>query len=399
MSLLPKDTILGNLEILEVYEFYDKPCLFSCKNISGQIFITVWIDETSYSNSWLYVPISLRRFQQIVSGGIDLRSSFLNAEDGFVFNVSIPNENNRTEVVRVLCCNLQEDELPAEGEFLNCGSQVIGLLTEKKDVKSISIQSRKVALNIAFGFPNMNIMQAPISSLGILLQSIQALIDALGQFKAGKATVKGNVSEDILRQTQLAIVGAYSGSFGVEMISVSEPDLWGNSLAEEAVEAFLELMKTGKDPQKIRDFLLKAQPRAALRYRIFLEKLVNSKAKISAEWGSFNQGKGGSIELLLADAKIILHIVSEVEAEVPKQYEIEGELVGVNKRTKSFEIWEIKGERKKYSGRIVDQALNVAETATLSENYNATIRETIEVSPITGEEKIKYQLVNLKLIK
>jgi hypothetical protein len=399
MSLLPKETILGNLEILEVYEFYDKPCLFSCKNVSGQIFIAIWIDETSYSNAWLYVPTSLRRFQQIVSGGMDLRSSFLNAEDGFVFNVSIPKEDTITEVVRVFCCNLQEDELPTEGEFLTCGSQVIGLLMEKKNVESISIQSRKVALNVAFGFPNMNVMQAPISSLGILLQSIQTLIDALGQFKAGQATVKGNVSEDILRQTQLVIIGAYSGSFGVEMISVSEPDLWGNSLAEDAIEAFLELMKTGKDSQKIRDFLLKAQPRAALRYRVFLEKLVNSKAKISTEWGSFNQGKGGSINLSLADAKIILDIVSEVEEEAPKQYKIVGELVGVNKRTKSFEIWEIKGERKKYSGRIIDKALAVAETATLSENYSATISETIEVSPITGEEKIKYQLVNLKLIK
>lgn len=39
MSFLPERTILGQLEIIEVYDFYDKPVLFSCKNKSGLIFI------------------------------------------------------------------------------------------------------------------------------------------------------------------------------------------------------------------------------------------------------------------------------------------------------------------------------------------------------------------------
>lgn len=180
------------------------------------------------------------------------------------------------------------------------------------------------------------------------------------------------------------------------MVALAQPDLWGNSLAEEAVEAFLQLIEIGKDSEKLREFLLEAQPRTAFRYRIFLEKLINAKAKIRAEWGSCNQNKGAAAELLLEDAKITLEIVSQVETENPRQYDVDGELAGINKRTKYFEIWEFKGDGKKYSGRILDSALSVAETATISKTYTATIKEIIEVS-LAGEEHTKYQLVDLKI--
>jgi hypothetical protein len=396
MSLLPQETILGKLEIIEIYEFYDKPCLFSCGNIAGQVFLVVWVDETSYSDSWLYVPVSRRRLQQVVTGGIELRSAFSEAEDGFVFEITIARNEKKTDVLTISCGNLQEESLPASGEFLNCQSQFVHSLIEKKNAKISAIQLNRVVLNLAFGFPTMDIMQAPIADLGILLQSTQYLIDALGQLKAGKPTVKGAISSNITQQTRLTAVGTFESSFGVEMVALDRPDLLGYSLVEDAVEAFWKLIKIGKDADKLREFVLEIKPRAASRYRVFLEKLIYSKARIRAEWGSFNQDKGDSAELLLADAKIALEIVSQVESEQPIQYEVDCELIGINKRTKSFEIWEITGVRKKYSGKILDSAFTIAETATLSRIYTAIIREIIEISVI-GEEKIKYELVDLKI--
>lgn len=193
MSLLPQATILGNLEILEVYEFYDKPCLFSCRNVAGQIFLSVWIDETSYSNSWLYVPVSLRRLQQITAGGMDLKNAFLEAEDGFVFEVISSHYENNANVIRISCERIEEDKLPTSGEFLSYQSQITTSLVEKKIAKISAIQFGRVVLNLAFGFPGLDNMQAPVVDLGNLLHSTQYLIDALGQFKAGQPTVKGNV--------------------------------------------------------------------------------------------------------------------------------------------------------------------------------------------------------------
>lgn len=46
MSLLPENTYLGRLKIVEVYEATDEPCLFACQNASGHTFLSVLIDET-----------------------------------------------------------------------------------------------------------------------------------------------------------------------------------------------------------------------------------------------------------------------------------------------------------------------------------------------------------------
>ena len=241
MSLLPQETILGKLEIIEIYEFYDKPCLFSCRNIAGQIFLVVWVDETSYSDSWLYVPVSRRRLQQVVTGGIELRNAFSEAEDGFVFEITIASNEKKTDVLTISCGNLQEESLPASGEFLNCQSQFVHSLMEKKNAKISAIQLNRVVLNLAFGFPTMDIMQAPIADLGILLQSTQYLIDALGQLKAGKPTVKGAISSNITQQTRLTAVGTFESSFGVEMVALDRPDLLGYSLIEDALLLMLAL--------------------------------------------------------------------------------------------------------------------------------------------------------------
>ncbi|MGA9379023.1 MAG: DUF6575 domain-containing protein [Phormidium sp.] len=125
MSLLPKSTSLGNLEIIEVYEYYDKPCLFSCRNEAGEIFLGVWVDETPNFDIWFYVPMSLKRFQSVRSGGIDLKDAFLVAENGFVFKVVTSDDDSPSKIVSIACEMLNEDLLPMAGEFLNYSTEIL----------------------------------------------------------------------------------------------------------------------------------------------------------------------------------------------------------------------------------------------------------------------------------
>jgi len=57
MSLLPQSTELGKLDIVQVYEYYDVPCLFSCTNEKGDLFLAIWSD----TNIWLYTPTTLAK--------------------------------------------------------------------------------------------------------------------------------------------------------------------------------------------------------------------------------------------------------------------------------------------------------------------------------------------------
>lgn len=124
MSLLPQSTPLGNLDIIEVYVYYDQPCLFSCKNSTDQLFLAVWVDETETTNLWLYLPMSGERFEEIRGEKLDLHDAFLRSEPGFVYEVKIDKHESLAWVETIHCERLDRDWLPTPGEFLECGTAI-----------------------------------------------------------------------------------------------------------------------------------------------------------------------------------------------------------------------------------------------------------------------------------
>lgn len=119
MSFLPERTILGQLEIIEVYDFYDKPVLFYCKNKSGLIFIVLCVDISDSAEIWLYAPMSSSRFQSVVQGGVELRDIFIDTEDAFVYQVEVPYEDGLNAIVKTVDCNEIPDEyLPGLGQVI-----------------------------------------------------------------------------------------------------------------------------------------------------------------------------------------------------------------------------------------------------------------------------------------
>jgi hypothetical protein len=396
MSLLPQFTHLGNLELFEVYEYYDQPCLFSCRNMSEHFFLALWVDETSDFDRWLYAPISLMRLAYLKSGGIDLRSAFINAEDKFVFDVEVLYENNHSNVKIIACSDLTDDLLPVEGEFLRYKSPT--LTPKKAEASRTAIQIKREVLDLTFNFPTLHRTEAPISNLGIIFQSFQNLIDSIGQVKTGHGGQPGKIPLTITEETKLAMTGTFSGSFGVEIIALSPENLFGDSLVREAIEEFIILLKVGSEREQLGERLLGLRGRSISRYRQLLKGLVAAGTGVGIEWGSPQVGRGGVANLTLTTAKAVIAILDQITIQDPVEYEIIGELIGVNKRIANYEIKDI-GNSEKYSGKVLEQAKQDIAEARLGRIYVAIIREKIEVFPITGVEKIEYELVSLKPVK
>lgn len=112
MSHLPLSSVLGNLQLLETYVYYDQPCLFSCKNQENQLFVAVWVDTILSQDLWLYAPVSLERLRSFRKGDVDVRSVFNNAEESYVWVVSIPHADAPARVAKTPCNELIEDYLP-----------------------------------------------------------------------------------------------------------------------------------------------------------------------------------------------------------------------------------------------------------------------------------------------
>jgi hypothetical protein len=116
MNLLPERTYLGKLQIIEVYEAADEPCLFACQNASGHLFLAVLIDETDEVKEWLYVPLSADRYAKVQSGEVDLHDGFRLAEDGFLHQVKVPIYEGALMMTTIDCDALTDGMLPIAGE-------------------------------------------------------------------------------------------------------------------------------------------------------------------------------------------------------------------------------------------------------------------------------------------
>ena len=71
---------LGNLEIVEIYDYHNTPILFSCQNSAAQLYMVFFADYFPEYEMWLYAEVSPTRFKRIRSGEINLYDTFREPE-------------------------------------------------------------------------------------------------------------------------------------------------------------------------------------------------------------------------------------------------------------------------------------------------------------------------------
>ena len=120
---------LGKLEIIEIYDYYDQPILFACKNAAGHLHLVVAADENDHYETWLYVRVSAGRLNLIRSGTIDLHDAFTDSEDGHLLQVKFYYNNPTSPQIEHLESNqTPQDMLPTPGECLDLEPETLPVL-------------------------------------------------------------------------------------------------------------------------------------------------------------------------------------------------------------------------------------------------------------------------------
>lgn len=108
-----QDSVVGSVEIREIFEYYDAPLLFSAEGERGS-FIAYAADYSDTGTTYLYAPLSERRLRQVTSGRLPVRSAFFETASGTVFAVTVPHttEDVAPGVVEILAQEIPNDWLP-----------------------------------------------------------------------------------------------------------------------------------------------------------------------------------------------------------------------------------------------------------------------------------------------
>ena len=114
---------LGELEIVEVYDYFNVPILFSCRNSVSHLYIVLFADHSPEYETWLYVEVSLMRLNLIRSGKVNLHDAFSKPEMGRLLKAMIPHSNSMEfNSEYVTPDQLHSDVFPPVDEYLNLGS-------------------------------------------------------------------------------------------------------------------------------------------------------------------------------------------------------------------------------------------------------------------------------------
>ena len=118
--MLPRNSILGELTITQIYQFYNIPVLFACRNRVGHVFLAVLIDQNDEQATWLYSPLSEKRFTLLKENRIDLHDAFAGTEDCILLVVTVPFDPDQAPAIELRqSTDVDPKWLPKPNHFLN----------------------------------------------------------------------------------------------------------------------------------------------------------------------------------------------------------------------------------------------------------------------------------------
>ena len=248
-----------------VLQYYDGPRLLLQRSQSKQLYLAWWSDSDESTERWIYLPVSERRLQEILSGEIPSLDGLNAPEDGYLFVVDKDlHTDSITRTVMTDASALQSDALPRQGARLN--------IPVPDDIADLATRERAHVLNVRMeGKSSDPTGRISAKIAGQLMGNLQSLVDAVGQAKAGEPTSRGGIPDSILDETRLDPISTYAGSFGIRFETNNQDDLFGESLAKESLEGLFNLLDVGYQASELTAHLTELKARVSKNYKDFPE--------------------------------------------------------------------------------------------------------------------------------
>lgn len=381
---------LGKIYITEVFEFYDEPVLFSCKNSFGNIFVTVLLDIDETFKEWLFLPISEARLIKAKKQLIDLYTLFSEPEDNILWKV-LERDNERVSHSSLLSSEqLTDDDLPDKGTFIevDIDDNMLPKLDKLDEIIDITKLERREILDISLEPNYEHAREIECFALTDALIEVQSTIFAIAD-KDGKKQTPKYVKE----QNTLNVAGCFAASFGIRLKANNLTDITGNSNMQANINILLELLDSKGDKQKFENVIGKIHPKAAIKYKELLETLrkygISFKAKCAYPNEYINV-----VHINKAEIEKSLKLYNDEIENIVSTIECNGRLTMVDYGKGKFKL-EV-DEENTIRGDI-DKQIQV-DLYKIPTNIIAKLERRIEINQYTKKEEIRYKLMELRYI-
>lgn len=387
---------LGELQTIEVFEYYDRPVLFACQNRTGAVYLAVWADEIDRQEIWLYVSMSSNRFAQVRSGRIDLHDAYRLSEDESVFRVKVDSSSGDVIAVEAVpAAEISEELLPDRGEALQLPTKTMSPLDQP--IENVALQKARDVVRLRLKLPEDARTEIAIQAMSRILSTFQSAVTNIAAALKGLLVRRGPIPDEVVTPTRFMFVGAGPGSFEIELASATYGYLFNEfeSDAGKAVGKIIALLKVSTNEQRLQADLKELGFRAAGTYGVFLAALQANTLGVQITRGAPKRRFSESVTVGSDDIAAAIDTIRTSESRVSPPFPVYGTLAGASLVSNTFEIKDTRADRL-YRGEVLPEAEAAIGRATLSRQYRAILRSVTRIDLTTGEEKIQYQMVAIE---
>lgn len=385
-------TPLGNMKILEMFLYYDRPFIFLCEDDIGTKYIVHLIDEDDVGERWFLVPSSDIRVEYVRTGRITLRNSIIQAEGGWIWEVITPYDSSEGDFFKKECSIIIDLDLPEVDAVFSLPARTKKTLPVDPEKEAMQKARNILLLSLDDGNHSQDIS---INDYGTILLRGQHLITALA-LECGSRT-KGKIPRKTIEDTTFNYVGGFVASVGIKLES-KNGNLFDPCI-EQSLERMVALLNAGSNKETLTPLLQELPLRATARYRFLLEALDQAQLSFKMDWTSPHKGRK-KVEISHSQIQAVIDILNLEGEDMSQLVTLKGDLLGLlidgKRRRSSFEFVESDGD--KFKGVLSPELLEQVDQDLISfplHNVKVELEEIIEINPSTSEEHISYILTKI----
>ena len=391
MNILPSRTFLGELRILEVFEFYNFPMLFICGNKNKDIFIVECIEDEEDFTKWIYAHISSETCQRLRKGIIDFKTAFLTPVNDFLYSVIIQNYGDN--VINFLHKDDATPEiLPIEGEKLD--SPIDKVIPYFSDPVVVGMERGKGVFNLVFDIGE-NSHSAPASAIGDAIIGVQLLFDHLGCEKSGVYENAKRLPAIVKDQVRLDVSDVILTSFGVQFTTKCTSDGPALTLVDAITDELYAIFSSQTDIEGLIDKLLSFNKGTLRSLRRVFESVLKMNCGLYFDYFSPKKEKKISSFIKYEQVKHTVELVKSVDV-YERHIDIIGILSGGLSRSNIFEIIDENGFL--FKGKMSKKANRIVSSAQLNSKCKASIHIIEKRSSVTDIINEKYFLNDITIL-
>lgn len=382
--------VVGTGSIHNIYEFFDKPILFSVNSETGYYIFSL-ISSRSNIDTWIFAPCTYEKLLSIENGQASLFQYFSAFSDKVVSSVII--SENTVEHRYLNKSEVSAEILPSPDYYINLHEPSFAEVEPRTFAQAIGLTIVNLRATPLDGHKST----IAIKQLGLFLQNFQEALDNIAMNLLGNQNPRGRIPIAISNQTTLEYAAGFNSSVGISLISSDETILVNGTLAD-SLETLGNLIQSRGNVLPLMYQLAERNrqisDRTLLKFKGMMISLNNASSGISLEW-SDKSGRSGAYHADANEVRVALHEISKHINSTERIITIIGRFSSGDIDTHRFKIVDIETGNH-YNGYSEDSMERLGIQIQLGKNYQALLRETTSLNEVTGQEASSYSLISLK---